>query len=114
MVKKFNPFEMMSREQRLAFFQYQTEQIERLKAQNVALEARIEKPEHRLNKISSSKPAGSAGLKKPGRKAVVKKGNASQAVKRDMRPQYANKGVLILQAASLAFAGTPFIPAIPE
>jgi BMFP domain-containing protein YqiC len=58
MAKKFNPFETMSREQLPAFIQYQAEQIEQLKAQNAALEARLEKLEHRLNKNStnSSKP----------------------------------------------------------
>lgn len=44
----------MSREQLLAFIQYQAEQIETLKTQNAALEARLEKLEHRLNKIAAT------------------------------------------------------------
>ena len=76
MIKKFNPFETMSREQLLAFIQYQAEQIEQLKAQNAALEARLEKLEHRLNKNSSnsSKPPSSDGLKKPKPKSRREKG----------------------------------------
>lgn len=66
----------MSREQLLAFIDYQGEQIERLQAQNAALEARIEKLEHRLNKNSSnsSKPPSSDGLKKPKPKSRREKG----------------------------------------
>jgi transposase len=76
MVKKFNAFETMSREQLLAFIQHQAEQIERLQAQNAALEARIEKLEHGLNKNSSnsSKPPSSDGLKKPKPKSRREKG----------------------------------------
>jgi transposase len=76
MAKKFNPFETMSREQLLAFIQYQAEQIERLKAQNATLEARQEKLEQRLNKNStnSSKPPSSDGLKKPQPKSRRQKG----------------------------------------
>lgn len=67
MPNKINLFETMSREQLLAFIQHQAQQIELLKAQNAALEARVEKLEHRLNQNStnSSKPPSSDGLKKP-------------------------------------------------
>lgn len=76
MVKKFNPFETMSRDNLLAFIQYQAQQIEQLQAQNAALEARLEKLEHRLNKNSSnsSKPPSSDGLKKPNPKSRREKG----------------------------------------
>ena len=76
MAKKINPFETMSRENLLAFIQYQAEQIERLQAQNAALEARLEKLKHRLNKNSSnsSKPPSSDGLKKPKPKSRREKG----------------------------------------
>jgi transposase len=76
MAKKFNSFETMSRENLLAFIQYQAEQIEQLQAQNAALEARLEKLEHRLNKNStnSSKPPSSDGLKKPKPKSRREKG----------------------------------------
>jgi transposase len=76
MSKKINPFETMRREQLLAFIHYQAEQIELLKAQNAALEARIKKLEHRLNKNStnSSKPPSSDGLKKPQPKNRREKG----------------------------------------
>lgn len=76
MAKKFNPFETMSRENLLAFIQYQAQQIEQLQAQNAALEARLEKLEHRLNKNSSnsSKPPSSDGLKKPKPKSRREKG----------------------------------------
>ena len=76
MVKKFNPFEKMSREQLLVFIQYQAEQIELLKTQNASLEARLEKLEHHLNKNStnSSKPPSSDGLKKPKPKSRREKG----------------------------------------
>jgi len=76
MAKKFNPFETMSRENLIAFIEYQAQQIEQLQAQNAALEARLEKLEHRLNKNSSnsSKPPSSDGLKKPKRKSRREKG----------------------------------------
>lgn len=76
MVKKINPFETMSREQLLAFIDYQAKQIELLKAQNAALETRIEKLEDRLNKNSSnsSQPPSSDGLKKPNPKSRREKG----------------------------------------
>jgi len=76
MVKKFNPFETMSRDNLLAFIQYQAQQIEQLQAQNAALEARLEKLEHPLNKNSSnsSKPPSSDGLKKPNPKSRREKG----------------------------------------
>ncbi len=76
MAKKFNPFETMSRENLLALIQYQAQQIEQLQAQNKALEVRLEKLEHRLNKNStnSSKPPSSDGLKKPKPKSRREKG----------------------------------------
>lgn len=76
MAKKFNPLETMSRENLLAFIQYQAEQIEQLQAQNAALEARLEKLEHRLNKNStnSNKPPSSDGLRKPQPKSRREKG----------------------------------------
>ena len=76
MPKEFNPFETMSRDQLLAYIRYQAEQIEVLKAQNAALEARLEKLEHRLNKNStnSSKPPSSDGLRKPKPKSRRDKG----------------------------------------
>lgn len=76
MSKKFNAFETMSRENLLVFIQHQAEQIELLKAQNAALEARIEKLEHRINKNSSnsSQPPSSDGLKKPNPKSRREKG----------------------------------------
>ena len=66
----------MSRESLLAVIHYQAEQIELLQAQNAALEARIDKLEHRLNKNStnSSKPPSSDGLKKPKPKSRREKG----------------------------------------
>jgi transposase len=76
MPNKINLFETMSREQLLAFIQHQAQQMELLKAQNAALEARIEKLEHRINKNStnSSKPPSSDGLKKPKPKSRREKG----------------------------------------
>ena len=76
MAKKFNPFETMSRENLIAFIEYQARQIEALTAQNAMLEARLEKLEHRLNKNSSnsSKPPSSDGLKKPKPKSRREKG----------------------------------------
>ena len=76
MSKKFNAFETLSREQLLAFIEYQARQIKQLQAQNAALEARLEKLEHRLNKNStnSSKPPSSDGLKKPKPKSRREKG----------------------------------------
>lgn len=76
MPNKINLFETMSREQLLGFIQHQAQQIEVLKAQNAALEARIEKLEQRLNKNSSnsSKPPSSDGLKKPKPKSRREKG----------------------------------------
>lgn len=76
MPNKINLFETMSREQLLAFIQHQAQQIELLKAQNAALEGRIEKLEQRLNKNStnSSKPPSSDGLKKPKPKSRRERG----------------------------------------
>lgn len=76
MVKKINPFETMSRENLVAFIQYQAEQIERLEAQVAQLEAQVEKLEARLakNSTNSSKPPSSDGLKKPAPKSRREKG----------------------------------------
>jgi transposase len=76
MAKKFNPFETMSRENLIAFIEHQARQVEQLQAQNAALEARLEKLEHRLNKNSSnsSNPPSSDGLKKPKPKSRREKG----------------------------------------
>lgn len=76
MAKKTKPFETMSRENLLAFIQYQAEQNRLLKAQVAELEARLEKLKHRLNKNSSnsSKPPSSDGLKKPKPKSRREKG----------------------------------------
>ena len=76
MSEKFTPFETMSRENLCAFIQYQAEQIELLKAQNVALEARVKKLEAQLakNSSNSSKPPSSDGLKKPAPKSRREKG----------------------------------------
>jgi transposase len=76
MSKKINPFETMSRENLLAFIQYQGEEIELLKRQNAELEARLEKLERQLakNSSNSSKPPSSDGLKKAKPKSRREKG----------------------------------------
>ena len=76
MARKINPFETMSRENLLAFIQHQAQQIELLKAQNAALQARVEKLEGQLakNSSNSSKPPSSDGLKKPAPKSRRAKG----------------------------------------
>jgi len=76
MSKKINPFETMSRENLLAFIQYQGEEIELLKRQNAELEARLAKLERQLakNSSNSSKPPSSDGLKKAKPKSRREKG----------------------------------------
>lgn len=87
MPKKINPFETMSRENLVAFIQHQAEQIELLKAQNAALQARVDRLEAQLakNSSNSSKPPSSDGLKKPKPKSRREKGNANQAVNWDTK-----------------------------
>jgi len=76
MPRKINPFETMSRENLLAFIQYQAEQIELLTVQNATLQTRVEKLEAQLakNSSNSSKPPSSDGLKKPAPKSRREKG----------------------------------------
>lgn len=76
MMKKFTPFETMSRENLLAFIQHQAEQIELLKAQNGALQGRVDKLEAQLaqNSSNSSKPPSSDGFKKAAPKSRGQKG----------------------------------------
>jgi transposase len=84
MSKKINLFETMSRENLVAFIQHQAEQIELLKGQNAALQARVEKLEGQLakNSSNSSKAPSSDGYKKPSPKSRREKGkrqNGGQA-----------------------------------
>jgi transposase len=76
MSKKFNPFETLSRENLLAFIERQAEQIELLKAQNAAFQARVEKLEAQLakNSTNSSKPPSSDGLRKVAPKSRRERG----------------------------------------
>jgi transposase len=97
MPKKINPFASMSRENLLAFIQYQAEQIEVLKAQVAQLEAQVEQLEARLakNSTNSSQPPSSDGLKKPAPKSRRQKGQ------RKSGGQPGHKG------ATLAMVATP-------
>lgn len=96
MPKKFNPFETMSRENLVAFIEHQAKQIELLKAQNAALQARVEKLEAQLakNSSNSSKPPSSDGLKKPAPKSRREKG------KRQSGGQPGHKGETLKMVAT--------------
>lgn len=66
-MKRFNPFETLSRDALVAFIAHQAEQIALLHTQNAELQARVAKLEGQLakNSTNSSKPPSSDGLKKP-------------------------------------------------
>lgn len=76
MMKKMNFFDNMSRENLLAYIQYQAKQIELLQAQVEQLKKQVEKLEGQLakNSTNSSKPPSSDGLKKPAPKSRRQKG----------------------------------------
>ncbi|MEO1669134.1 MAG: IS66 family transposase, partial [Chloroflexota bacterium] len=87
--------ESAPRETLIALIQHQAEQIERLKAQNAALEARVEKLEAQLakNSTNSSKPPSSDGLKKTKTKSRREKG------KRQSGGQLGHKGETLKMTA---------------
>ncbi|MEL6270576.1 MAG: DUF6444 domain-containing protein, partial [Chloroflexota bacterium] len=95
MRKKQNLLESAPRETLIALIQHQAEQIERLKAQNAALEARVEKLEAQLakNSTNSSKPPSSDGLKKTKTKSRREKG------KRQSGGQLGHKGETLKMTA---------------
>ena len=95
MVKKFNPFETMSRENLLAYIAHQAKQIEVLQVQNAALQARVEKLEGQQakNSTNSSKPPSSDGVKKPKPKSRREQG------KRQAGGQVGHKGETLEQVA---------------
>lgn len=76
MSEQLNLLETLPRESLLSLIQHQAEQIELLKVQNAALQARVDKLEAQLakNSSNSNQPPSSDGLKKPQPKSRREKG----------------------------------------
>lgn len=96
MKKQPLPPDQLSREALLALIVHQAEQIELLKVQNAALQARVDKLEAQLakNSSNSSKPPSSDGLKKPAPKSRREKG------KRQSGGQVGHKGETLAMVAT--------------